>query len=153
LVHRYTGQDDIVVGSPIAGRTQAQTEGLIGFFVNTLVLRTDLSGAPSMRELLGRVREVPRGAYVHQYMPFEKLVEELSPARDLSRAPLFQAVLALQNTPAPPLSLKGLTLAPVEVEQATAKSEVVLVLGETDEGLRGALEYNADLFDAATIAR
>ncbi|WP_437667767.1 amino acid adenylation domain-containing protein [Sorangium sp. So ce1182] len=153
LLHRYTGQDDIVVGSPIAGRTHPQTEGLIGFFVNTLVLRTDLSRQPTVRELLGRVREVTLGAYAHQEVPFEKLVEELSPARDLSRTPLFQVLFSLQNAPMPALVLGDVKLAPVEVEQTTAKFELTLSFGETEEGLRGALEYNTDLFDAATIER
>ncbi|MGK3959181.1 non-ribosomal peptide synthase/polyketide synthase [Sorangium sp. So ce118] len=153
LLHRYTGQDDIVVGSPIAGRTHAQTEGLIGFFINTLVLRTDLSRQPTVRELLGRVREVTLGAYAHQEVPFEKLVDELSPARDLSRTPLFQVMFVLQNAPMPALVLGDVELAPVEIEQTTAKFELTLALQETEEGLRGMLEYNTDLFDAATIER
>ncbi len=153
LLARYTGQKDIVVGSPIAGRTRVETEGLIGFFVNTLVLRTDLSGDPTVRELLGRVREVTLGAYAHQEVPFEKLVEELAPRRDLSRSPLFQVMLVLQNAPLPALSLGDLKLDVLEIEQTTAKFELTLSLGETEEGLRGSLKYSTDLFDAATVER
>ncbi len=153
LLARYTGQDDIVVGSPIAGRTHVETEGLIGFFVNTLVLRTDLSGEPTFRELLARVREVTLGAYTHQEVPFEKLVQELAPARDLSRSPLFQVMLLLQNAPREALSLGEVTLGIVDVERTTAKFDLSLSLSETGEGLRGTLEYSTDLFEAATAAR
>ena len=99
MLHRYTGQDDIAVGSPIAGRTRSETEGLIGFFVNTLVLRSKLSGNPTFKELLAQVRETALQAYEHQDVPFEKLVEELKPERDQNHTPFFQVMFALQNVP------------------------------------------------------
>ena len=153
LLQRYTGQDDICIGSPIANRNQQETEGLIGFFVNTLVLRTDLSGNPSFRELLARIRESCLGAYAHQDLPFEKLVEALQPVRDVSRNPLFQIMFALQNAPMPTLALSGLTLCPLEVDHGMAKFDLTLDLSETPQGLNGWFEYNAELFDATTGAR
>ncbi len=153
LLMRYSGQDDIVVGTPIAGRSRTEIEGLIGFFVNTLVLRTDLSGDPTFRELLGRVREVTLGAYEHQDVPFEKLVEELQPERSLSHTPLFQVMFALQNTPGQALELQGLRLNPMTSVSKVAKFDLSLFLVERAEGLRGAVEYCTDLFDEATITR
>jgi aspartate racemase len=153
LLHRYSGQDDIVVGSPIAGRTRLETEALIGFFANTLVLRVGLSGNPSFRELLGRVREVALGAYAHQDMPFEKLVEALQPERSLSHAPLFQVMFALQNAPRQYLQLPGLTLSASEVHSETAKFDLTLLMTETAQNLHGVLEYNVELFDSVTIDR
>jgi amino acid adenylation domain-containing protein len=153
LLQRYTGQDDIVVGSLIANRNHVETEGLIGFFVNTLVLRTDLSGNPSFRELLDRVREVALGAYSHQDLPFEKLLEALQPPRDLSRTPLFQVLFVLQNTPRQPPELVGLSVEPLEVAPETVNCDMWLNLSATPEGLRGWFDYSTDLFDAATIAR
>jgi amino acid adenylation domain-containing protein len=153
LLHRYTGQDDIVVGSPIAGRNQAEIEPLIGFFVNTLVLRSDLGGEPTFQELQGRVRETTLGAYAHQDVPFEKLVEELQPARDLAHAPLFQVMFVLQNAPQQALRLEGVELSVLEVESATTRFDLVFNLAETPEGIGGEVSYNTGLFDAATIGR
>ncbi len=153
LLHRYTGQDDIIVGSPIAGRNRPEVEGLIGFFVNTLVLRTDLSGNPSFRELLSRVREIALEAYAHQDLPFEKLVEELQPERNLSHSPLFQVMFVLQNTPGQALELPDLKLNPMEVDNDTAKFDLTLSVVEGTEGLQGTFEYNTDLLDAVTVKR
>ncbi len=153
LLARYSGQDDIAVGTPIAGRTHAATEDLIGFFANTLVLRADLSGNPTFRELLARVRAVALDAYMYQDLPFEQLVEELQPTRDLSRSPLFQVMFILQNTPQTEVALPGLTLKLEEIENGTAKFDLLLSFGEQDGGLVGAIEYNTDLFDRATIER
>jgi len=151
LLSRWSGQDEVVVGAPIAGRTQLETEGLIGFFVNTLVLRSSVSGNPSVRELLQRVREVCLGAYAHQDVPFEKLVEELQPERQLARAPLFQVKLVLQNTPVDVLELPDLQLRPLRQETNTAKLDMILTLAEGTDRISGQLEYNTDLFDAAWI--
>jgi hypothetical protein len=153
LLYRYTGQEDILVGSPIANRNSVELEGLIGCFVNTLALRTDLSGNPSFQELLRRVREVTLEAYAHQDLPFEKLVEALQPERDLNRHPLFQVMFVLQNTPMPALELPGLILSPLEVEKGTAKSDLTLFMTDSEEGLIGLWEYRTDLFEPATIAR
>ncbi|HSE18132.1 MAG TPA: amino acid adenylation domain-containing protein [Pyrinomonadaceae bacterium] len=153
LLWRYTGQEDIAVGTPVANRTRAETEDLIGFFVNALVLRTDVSGNPTFRELLQRVRETALGAYAHQDIPFEKLVEELAPERNLSVTPLFQVVFAMQNTPSPEIRLKDLQLSLVEAERETSKFDIVLAMWETGEDLEGSLEYNTDLFEAATMQR
>jgi non-ribosomal peptide synthetase component F len=152
LLGHYSGQEDIVVGSPIAGRRRQELESLIGFFVNTLVLRTDLSGDPSFIELLGRVKEAALGAYAHQDLPFEKLVEELRPVRDLSRQPLFQVQFALQNFPQERLALPGLKLSRVRVGQVTTKFDLSLVF-ETPSALQGSIVYATDLFDRSTIER
>lgn len=153
LLWRYSGQADILVGSPIANRNHVETESLIGFFVNTLVLRTQLSADWSFRELLKRVREVCLGAYAHQEVPFEKLVEELQPVRSLSHTPLVQVMFALQNAPMPALSLAGLQLSLMEVPIETAKFDLAFSLQESFTGLSGVLEYNSDLFDAAAARR
>ncbi len=156
LLSRYTGQSDIVVTTPIAGRTRPEIEELIGFFVNGLVLRTDLSGDPTFRELLERVREVALAAYAHQDLPFEKLVEELQPERDLSRPPLSQVVIVLQNTPMEALHLQNLTLSNLQIDQIdteTSRFELTLALEYAQDGLLMAAEYNTDLFDGGTISR
>ena len=153
LLHRYTGQNDVAVGSLIANRNRAEIEGLIGFFVNTLVLRTDLSGDPRFEELLERVREVSLGAYSHQDLPFEKLVKELQPQRGLSQNPLFQVLLIFQNAPRQASELTGLTLSSLEIDPETAKFDLTLELAETAQGLSGWVEYSTDLFEAGTISR
>ncbi len=153
LLSRYSGQEDIVIGTPIANRNRAETEELIGFFVNTLVLRTDMSGDPTFLELLKRERQVAMEAYEHQDLPFERLVAELQVERDLTRNPLFQVMFVLQNTPKKALNLEGLEFEAVEVEQRTAKFDLLLSLNETEAGLSGGIEYRTDLFDGATIRR
>ena len=153
LLHRYTGQDDIAVGTPIAGRTRKETEGLIGFFVNTLVLRTKLQGKPSFSELLARVRETALQAYEHQDLPFEKLVEELNPDRNQSQTPLLQAMFVVQNTPRSNLDLSELTVSSVEIESLTAKFDISAAFVELDGEMNLRMEYRTDLFEAATIGR
>lgn len=165
LLHRYTGQTDLAIGSPIANRHHSELEGLIGFLVNSLVLRTNLAGDPTFRELLERVRDVTLAAYAHQDLPFEKLVEELQPIRSPSQNPLFQVVFALQNTPMEQLTLPGLVLSPVEFDTKTTRFDLELYVWKcTDNfrnlwgkgwqqsnGLRGVIVYNTDLFDRTTI--
>jgi amino acid adenylation domain-containing protein len=153
LLQRYTGQDDIAVGSPIAGRNRVELESLIGFFVNTLVLRTSVSANPTFLELLGRVREVALGAYAHQDVPFEQLVEELQPERKLHQSPLFQTMFALQNLNREAVDLPGLTIDAVKMDIGTAKFDLALALYDEPDGLRTLIEYNTDLFDTATIDR
>jgi amino acid adenylation domain-containing protein/non-ribosomal peptide synthase protein (TIGR01720 family) len=153
LLYRYSGQTSVVVGTPIAGRTQVEVEDLIGFFVNTLVLRTEVSGGLSFIELVRRVKEVALGAYAHQEVPFEKLVEELEPERSLSHTPLFQVMFVMQNEERSGLGMGGLQLSGVQTEQVTAKFDLTLELMETEAGLSGSLEYNTDLYEAETIER
>ena len=153
LLYRYTGQADLCIGTPIANRNRAEIEGLIGFFVNTLVMRTKLDGAESFRDLLQRVREVVLDAHSHQDLPFEKLVEELSPERDLSRSPLFQVMFALQNTPRESLEFPGLTFNQLPFANKTTKFDLTLSVMENRQGLLVWLEYNTDLFEATTIQR
>ncbi len=149
----WSGERDVVVGTDVANRRTAQVEGMIGFFVNQLVLRTDLSGNPTVRQLLARVREVCLGAYMHQDLPFERLVEELNPDRDLHTTPLFQAKLVLQNVSVPNTFLSGLRLEPLPVPVVHAKFDLALLLSQSTEQLSGFLEFNADLFDSGSMAR
>lgn len=153
LLYRYGGQKDIVLGTNVANRRSTQTEKLIGFFVNMLVLRTDLSGNPTFRELLERVREVTLDAYTHQDLPFEKLVQVLRPERSLSHSLLFQAVFSLQNAGQETLKFSGLSLSPIEIDLGTAKYDLVLNMWKGGEGLQGILQYSTDLFEPSTIAR
>jgi non-ribosomal peptide synthetase component F len=151
LLNRYTGQEDIIVGANIANRNRTDTEGLVGFFVNNLVMRTDLSGEPTFRELLGRVREMALGAYAHQDLPFEMLVEELHPERDEGQMPLFQVLFVLQNVPTETLEISGVSFKPIRADAARSKFDLTLFVTETDRRLDCSFEYNTDLFNAATI--
>ena len=155
VLYRYTGQTDILVGTPVANRNRMEIEPLIGFFVNTLVLRTQLHGESSFRELLQQVREVVLGAQAHQELPFERLVQELAPERSLSHAPLFQVMLVLDNMPARRLELPGLQLQTIGEDSATAKFDLTLALSTKSESgeLNGVIEYNTELFDAARMVR
>jgi amino acid adenylation domain-containing protein len=153
LLYRYTGQEDLLVGTATAGRNQPEVEQLIGCFVNTLVLRTDLSGNPTFLTLLEQVREVTLEAYNYQDLPFEKLVEEIQPERDLSHSPLFQVGFAFYNAPRTELKLSGLTLSSQPIDSGTAKLDLTLSFKESEERLTGWLEYKTELFDAATITR
>lgn len=153
LLYRYTRQEDIVIGTPIAGRNRRDVEELIGFFINTLVMRARISGAMSFRKLLQEVREICLQAYTHQDVPFEKLVEELHPERNLSHSPLFQTMFHLQNVLNEGLILSGLSVSVVETEITKAKFDISLAMSEGADGLRGILNYNSDLFDRETIRR
>lgn len=153
LLYRYTGQPDICVGTPIANRNRLETENMIGFFVNTLVMRSQIYGDPTFHELLQQVRKVALGAYAHQDLPFETLVEELQPERDLSHSPLFQVMFVLQNIPMQSIELNEVTLSSLNSENKTAKFDLVLVVIEAPAGLRVSFEYNIDLFDTSTIER
>ena len=153
LLYRYTSQDTIVVGSPIAGRRHRETEEIIGFFVNTLALKTDLSGNPRFTELLTRVRRVTLEAYYHQDIPFEKVVEEVHPERNLSHSPLFRVMCAFQNVPRTTLDLTGLTVTSLEVGGESAKFDLTLFLVEHEGTLKATVEYNTDLFEQQTVER
>src|SRR5215216_2459121 len=153
FLYRYTGQEDLIVGSPIANRHRHELESLIGFFVNTLAMRTDLSGNPTFRELLKLVRETALSAYAHQDLPFEYLVEQLQPNRDLSHSPLVQVVFVLQNTPERKVKLPGLVVTPLKYQAESAKFDLTLYFDEPGPELQGTFEYNTDLFDIETIAR
>jgi amino acid adenylation domain-containing protein len=153
LLSRYSGQNDVLVGTPIANRTHRETEDLIGFFVNTLVLRNRFTSELNFRELLEQTREVTLGAYAHQELPFERLVEELQPERSLSHTPLFQVMFTLQNTPREQPNLTGLEMEVLDGGSETAKFELSLSVTEVEEGLAGAINYRTELFEAATIER
>ncbi len=153
LLYRYTGQENIAIGTPIANRNRTELEGLIGFFVNSLVLRADLSANPTFQEVLNRAKAVTVEAYAHQDLPFEKLVEALHPDRDLSRNPLFQISFSLQNTPAAALELPEITWSAIDFDAGTAKLDLEFNLWEDFAGIKGQLTYSTDLFDSGTIAR
>jgi len=153
LLFRYSGQDDVIIGSPVAGRTMFETENLIGAFVNTLVLRGDMSGQPTFSEVLARVRQTVLGAFRHQDLPFEKLVEELNPERKANRSPLFQVMFAFQNMPEPQLAVNGVKFAPINVENDAAKFDLTLEVQEAADGISVSFEYARDLFAPETIER
>ncbi len=153
FLFRHARQDDIVVGIPIAGRNRPELENVIGLFINMLAMRTDLSGNPTFRELLVRVREAALGAYEHQDLPFEKLVEVMQPERDTSYSPLFQVMFHLGNLEMPSFNLPGLTLTPLEADSGTSKFDLTLDLTESSTGLKGFFDYSTDLFDRVTIQR
>jgi amino acid adenylation domain-containing protein len=153
LLHRYTGEKDLLVGTVVANRDQVATEPLIGFFVNTLVLRARFSDDPTFREILHRLRGVVLEAYAHQDIPFEKLVEELQPERNLSLSPLFQILFTYQHSPTSSLEIPGLSVSFMNLETGTAKFDLSLSMVDGERGLNGILEYNRELFDATTIRR
>jgi hypothetical protein len=153
LLHYYAESDDIIIGTDVANRQRAETENLIGMFVNQLVLRIKLSGNPTFQEVVGRVRSVCLEAYVHQDVPFDRLVEALNPVRDLSRNPLFHVMFGLQNEPLPALSLVDLTLESLKIEKEQAVFELALYMMESDEGWSGVWTYHTDLFKTSTIVR
>jgi non-ribosomal peptide synthetase component F/acyl carrier protein len=153
LLFRYTGQEEVLVGSPIAGRSRKETQMLIGFFVNTLVMKAHFSKEMTFRQLIQQVKQTTLEAYAHQDLPFEKLVEELSPERNMGRTPFFQAMLVLQNAPMPELQLGSARLRTLDFDSETAKFEMTLALTESGNILKGTLEYATDLFDAATMTR
>ncbi len=157
MLSRYSGQGQLLIGSPVAGRTRAETESLVGLFVNTVVLRLDLTGNPSFSEVLGRVRKVSIGAFAHQEVPFEKLVEEIRPERSLSNTPVFQVMFSLQNTPSPALRLEGLRhaepLTPREIHNGGSKVDLALFVEESGGSLTASFEFCTDLFEATTVER
>src|SRR5205085_1630368 len=153
LLYRYTGQRQIVIGTPIANRNRAQVEALIGFFVNTMVLKTEVEGEKSCKELLRRVKDISLAGYTHQDVPFEKLVEEIQPERELSRSPLFQVMFVLQQAPKRAKGVDKIMLDSIGVERETAKFDVTLFIEERREELVGLLEYSTDLFEEETMRR
>jgi amino acid adenylation domain-containing protein len=153
LLGRLAGQADVAVGTPVANRGRSEIEGLVGFFVNMLALRADLAGDPAFEELLGRVRRTALDAYAHQELPFERIVDELRPERDLSRQPLVQVMIAFQDAPTVPLDLAGIEAAPLELALPIAKFDLTLSLAGGQGGLSALLEHSADLFDRTTVQR
>jgi Condensation domain len=151
MLSQYTGQDDVVVGTDVANRNRIETEGLIGFFINQLVLRTDLSGNPSFREILARVRRTVLDAYTYQDVPFDIVVDEVTPDRTADSSPLFQVKLVLQNTPRQELSMPGINISEMSMGNSTSKFDILLNLFDTDEGLVGYNQYDSDLFEASTM--
>ncbi|NIF68561.1 non-ribosomal peptide synthetase, partial [Burkholderia sp. Cy-647] len=152
LLGRLAGQQDVVIGSPVANRPRADLEGLIGFFVNTLALRVSFGDGMSVAELLEQVRTTATAAYSHQEVPFEQVVEALQPSRSLAHSPIFQVMLSLNNTPATDLALPGLVLESLDQAQTTSQFDLTLSLADDGEVIAGALIYAADLFDAPFAA-
>jgi non-ribosomal peptide synthetase component F len=152
LLFYHSGQKDFIVGADVANRNRDDTEQLIGFFVNLLPLRADLSGNPTLAELLARVRNVTLEAYAHQDLPFDKVVEALRPERSLNSAPIFQVKVVYHNVPLSDLNLPGLEITPIEVESNRSELDLVLHIFESTEGLRSGLEYRTELFDESSIA-
>ena len=152
-LHRYTGQDDLVIGAPVAGRDRQQLENLVGFFANTVVLRTDLAGDPTFRELLGRVKQTTLEAYTHQIVPFDKLVERIEPGRSRQRSPLFQVALVLENAPLPLDPAGALQIHPLVVDNGTAKYDLTIYCWPRADGIELMAEYSTELFDRSTIVR
>lgn len=153
LLSRYTGQPDIVIGTAIANRNRDETEPLIGFFINMLAMRTDLSGNPTFLELLKRVKQMTLGAYQHQDVPFEQIIEMLQPQRSFNYTPLYQVEFTLQNAPVAPLEARGLRFAPLDVQAVSSDTDLDLMMSESENGLFGEVLYRTDLFDATTIER
>ncbi|MEW6736479.1 MAG: condensation domain-containing protein, partial [Acidobacteriota bacterium] len=152
LLYRYSGQKDILIGTPIANRNRSEIEGLIGYFSNTLVLRMDLSGNPTVREALSRVQQTTLGALAHQDLPFQSLVEALQPERSLSHTPLFQVFFSFRNDTRS-INFAGLRLTRLNVYTRTTRTDITMSLEETENGLEGGIEYNLDLFDSNTISK
>ncbi|MDP6151119.1 MAG: condensation domain-containing protein, partial [Gammaproteobacteria bacterium] len=150
---RYSGQDDIVVGTPIAGRQQTELEGLIGLFLNTLAMRTDVTGNPTFTELLKRVQATSLDAFAHQDIPFDRIVDALHPTRDMSHSPVYQVQFMLQNAPANGSPVEGLEFQHVEFDYGTSKFDLTLATAETEDGLAAEIEYCTDLFDEQSIER
>jgi non-ribosomal peptide synthetase component F len=153
LLARYSGQEEVVVGVPVAGRTRPEVEGLVGFFVNTLALRVGVGGDPSFRELVGRAREAALGGYAHQDAPFERVVEAVGGEREGAGSPVFQVMLAWQNAPAGRAEADGLHITPENIESTTSKFDLSLVLWEEGEGVGGYVEYSTDLYERETVER